>query len=71
MSHTSFQFGVAEVTGTSGPFVAVRCPHCHGIHRHDVRYAGSREVVAGCHRGHTACRSYSIPKAHNSPRAHR
>ena len=63
MSHNSFQFGVAEVTGKlGGPCVNVRCPHCHGTHRHDRRTVGSREVVAGCSRGHRSARLYAIPR---------
>lgn len=62
MSHNSFQFGAAEVTNSkSGPLVTVRCPHCRGTHRRDRRAIGSREVLAGCSRGHRDTRTYAIP----------
>jgi hypothetical protein len=67
MSSNTFHVGVAEVTGTSGPCVTVRCPFCRGSHRHDRSFAGSREVVAGCHSGYSRARVYSIPKHRAKP----
>lgn len=57
----SWATGVARVLHDNGPTIIVSCPHCKGRHKHGRGMAGSRNVAAGCHAGHSRCRSYAIP----------
>ena len=54
--------GVARVVRLFRASVVVECPHCGKEHVHSKLSLGSREVIAGCHKGYTKCYSYAIPK---------
>lgn len=56
----AWQHGVAKVVKL-GRELVVLCPFCQQNHTHSKQSLGSREVVAGCHKGFTDCRSYAIP----------
>lgn len=57
----AWQRGVAKVMQIRGAIIRVACPFCPKQHSHDRRSLGSKEVIAGCHRGFSRCRSYEIP----------
>ena len=61
MELKKWDYGTAKVLGVRRDCVTVLCPHCNRHHQHPRLSLGSREVVAGCHKGFTICRSYAIP----------
>lgn len=57
----AWQHGVAKVVKNAGSKIVVLCPFCEQQHEHPKQSLGSREVVAGCHKGFARSYSYSIP----------
>ena len=57
-----WQTGVAKVLKVIRDKIVVRCPHCGDNHTHSRLSLGSKEVVAGCHKGYRCSRSYAVPK---------